>query len=528
VALAAAFAWGPGCGESGGGGTEPDAAPILAAPPDSGARDGGVEARGALRAQRRRVEVTDGVELASSTAARGRALLTGAGLGVVRSTARPPRVFVERRARSTGRDGDIVLFDPSATQPLAEGIVTLGAVSEAAGVARVAVGEPPAPALVRLADGAVLRPTPHGRDGAPLDAPVIVVEDGSPVVLVFARAADGSTRYGPWVDTTATGVTLDHESPVHPLAATWDATTGTYEVHHGWGTPGRPGTEGETCVRARTPAAGGATCIAWGSPAAERPSDFEQAWLTRGWVTESSSGYTMALDTVTGERQWLAPPSCPARLAAVLRTPPRVLVGCVGSGSRRTYSIWRPRASVLFDVERSDAAGFDGVGSVTRPILPATVLDRGLVEATYWVDLERGEVVDSAPLRPLAPGSLPRLTLAARRAGGRLQLVRLDFDDGSFRGIATYADCEHDLRLLDDRGSRFAIACARERVGGAGWDVLWSEVVDLEAARRWRTSARVEALLPDDVVIASERDGAANGGAPDRGASELFLLELAP
>lgn len=492
-------------------------------PPETGA-DGGDhhdDATEPLRASRAELTQLEPLKLSAAEPQPGRTLVRGEHLLARQVTTSPPRLLVGRADEANQPASSVQLIDIDSGRSLAE-VTSARPPCPEAGVVRVWHGPDRRAALLHLDDGAVIHPRPQLPDGTALPNPTIAASPESDQVLVFAQDPEGQTRFGLWSDLEQPEVTLDRRSPVQPRTFSYDRWAQAYVLRDGEGEPAREGFERGDCVRAHAPIHDEAHCLAWGTRQGARSAVGDQAWLAHGWVTDDGSGYLMALDLDGGRRQWLAPPNCRARLVAALERPPRVLSACQGED---TFSIWRPGASVLFDFEPGPDQAFHGHGTLRNPIVPSKLLDWGAGRSALWVDLIHGRLIETKPLTPLTAGSQPPVTFATRRGNGETtELIRLDFDRLEQRRVASFQDCPGELRLIDRAGDRLALACERLRPGTLTFELLWSEVLDLDLRRRWRTPAMAERLLDDGRLVAS--DQRTSGAEDHHAASRLFLLEL--
>lgn len=478
--------------EPGGDASEP---PGDAAPPSGPAP---------TRAPRAKMAVTAPLELPHRNPRLERELLRGPQLTVVDATSTPPRLLVKLASRVPEQPPRVALIDVETGDELAQ-VTRVREASERAGVARAWVGDEPRPALLRLEDGALFEPTPRDPQGEPLENVVILTATGSDEIVLVGTARDGTHYYGRWADLSHPEVVLELESPVGVRGYDLDITSGSFEVREGDGSPGRSGFREGDCVRARLTADEPAQCRAWGDRERNSTRDRDLAWLAGDWVTEGREGYTRASNSVTGARQWVAPPDCRAQLAAALVMPPRALVACETNGHLRRYSLWRPGASAIFHVPVEEERAFSSIGVVSHPIIPATSLDWRRESSDLWIDMIRGLVVETDPLAPLATGSQPQLTLATRTEDGTIDLVLLDFERREQRQIARYEDCPGELQLLGRREQLFAIGCMEQPTERFVFELQWAELLDLRRNQRWRTELMIEELLADGRAIASDR-----------------------
>jgi hypothetical protein len=284
------------------------------------------------------------------------------------------------------------------------------------------------------------------------------------------------------------------------------------------------------CVRARVRDDGSVFCIEHAPLAGmgEGP-----RWLADGFF---------AMETSIGHVDWgartlpIASPGasmCYTRGSRIM--PPRAVSTCHGS---RVATLWAPGRILDFQgpADPNDLGGV--IGADVGPVLPIQdeprAPDAERPPVTRWLDLEGLRVLVGPKLRPLGIASfagVDTLSLAEEQVGRTSRVWVVDFSKGTRELAASITDCPGELGELREnhaapRRPVLVLACMspapKHTVAHA---LLWTELVDTEKRRRFRTPLLPEILYPDGLVVLSTRRALA---AESRAApGELFSVDLA-
>jgi hypothetical protein len=149
------------------------------------------------------------------------------------------------------------------------------------------------------------------------------------------------------------------------------------------------------------------------------------------------------------------------------------------------------------------------------------------VAAGRWFDLSTGALWQGSAWRPLEHGrgdSEPRRLYAtthsrADPAGDRpIELAIVDLNEGIEQLLVRYDDCPGFLASPGERVDAVIVQCVEQPEPGR-WHFVhrWSELVDLRAATRWRTTSyELHGFTEDGRVIATDRDAGGTAGGATR------------
>jgi len=239
-------------------------------------------------------------------------------------------------------------------------------------------------------------------------------------------------------------------------------------------------------------------------------------WLPGGWALTEDDDAWWVVGTGAGEPQrvrlGLDPCATPERLLHVAVTGvPHAIVAC---GRQSVW--WTPFGRLRWELPVGTLElppGSSRVVAVEETEHPGPA-EPGPSLVTQWVDLERYSIANTPPLNPLTR-ALSSPFLAARHLEEHAKLFVVDLVAGEYRPISPAMDCPGRLVQKDRRGATYAIQC---RVSGpeAHDHHVWSEVVDLDAGTRWRsTDACVVGLLEGGHTVLAE-ECAETGSTPGR------------
>ncbi len=449
----------------------------------------------------------DGVELtalreddrpwARAAMREGRTLLEGGFFSVREAGGSPPRLRVGRAADALGEIDGELLLDPATGRVLAD-VPELGRWMPRAGV--FFRGEPSADgtlALRRATDGQTFTVTVRLPEGATPASALVAGHPDADRVWLRGADASGVTWVAPIDALEDATVTLSSRLPGAPGLARFDASARTFEVV----VPGAPG----GCAYARFGEDGCLRRGAW-----EGAGGMAEIPLGDGWLLVDQRAVARAAAEEPIEPRPLDA-GCPGfALVGALSDPPRVAYQCM-EASPPVVRAWSPDASIEVAYPEGRAASRFFPLDLRAPVLMGPPFD---VEAprARWIDLRRMRALEGPPL--LSVDTMlaeDERYLGVRPEGG---LVVVDLEATSFSDVSDVA-CGGLWSLVARGGGRVAVGCSD---GGEA-----RGAVILEPARRrlFTTEHRVEAVLPDGTVLASDRRGDAN----DR-ARRLFTLEV--
>jgi hypothetical protein len=239
-------------------------------------------------------------------------------------------------------------------------------------------------------------------------------------------------------------------------------------------------------------------------------------WLPGGWALTEDDDAWWVVGTGADEpqrvRRGLDPCKAPERLLHVAMTNvPHAMVAC---GRQSVW--WTPFGRLQWELPAGTLdlqSGSSRVVAVEETEHPGPA-EPGPSHATQWVDLDRYSIAKTPPLNPLTR-ALSSPFLAARHLEGHAELFVVDLIAGEYRAVSPPMDCPGRLVQKDRRGATFGIQC---RVSGPESldHHVWSEVVDLNAGTRWRsTDACVVGLLESGHTVLAE-ECTETGSTPER------------
>lgn len=438
---------------------------------------------------------------ARSAMREGRTLLGGGFFSVREAGGSPPRLRVGRAADALGEIDGELLLDPATGRVLAD-VPELGRWMPRAGV--FFRGEPSADgtlALRRATDGQTFTVTLRLPDGATPASALVAGHPDADRVWLRGADASGVTWVAP-IDAPIDGlgdatVTLSSRLPGPPGLARFDGAARTFEVV----IPGAPG----GCAYARFGEDG---CLRRGTW--EGAGGMAEIPLGDGWLLVDQRAVARAAAEEPIEPRPLDA-GCPGfSLVGALSDPPRVAYQCM-EASPPVVRAWSPDASIEVAYPEGRAASRFFPLDLRAPVLMGPPFDVDAPRAR-WIDLRRMRALEGPAL--LSVDTLlaeDERYLGVRPEGG---LVVVDLEATSFSDVPDVA-CGGLWSLVARGGGRVAVGCSD---GGEA-----RGAVILEPARRrlFTTEHRVEAVLPDGTVLASDRRGDAN----DR-ARRLFTLEV--
>ncbi len=456
-------------------------------------------------------------------ARRGAAIVTG-GRAAVEPDAEAgnDRLIVNRGKAGKRGYATVQLVDLATSKVMSSfgGIVdsspTAGAIA-LAGDEQTAIGS-----IVRLSDGAIVRARPRLPDDKEVARVQAVVRGpslngaGSSEVWLFAQAADGSVYHGQWENLEDATPSLLEPFPFWP---TGSGAIDRLEVWRAWGVPvGKDGAQAGPCVRMALGGGRAPTCRATEPETGISSADY----LAGGWayyqgeVRNAYDGTSARL--LSG---------CYVTRNASMVSPPRVLAACFDQQGGRNYVLWSPERSWKFQTAETGNSTRVIWGAV-KPVFALAHFWSAREEPNRkWLDAERGLITTTEPLQPIgfALNGLNRKFLATRPETSPVEVVLVDLDANTVTTIARIGDCDGRLTVDTREGRKLAMVCSkRTNPKYYRFDVRWTEVIDLDAATRWRTPYFVERFLDGGRIVASDKKRIA--GETFAGGKSVFWLEL--
>ena len=377
--------------------------------------------------------------------------------------------------------------------------------------------------IVRYADGAIVRAQPRLPDnlrptevqlavrGPSLSAP------GSADVWLFARANDGTVFHGKWADLSDPNPLLDEQLPFWPTASWATDRLEVWSSEDGLPVGAKPGAG--ACVRFALGGGKPPTCRATGPVEnAGYPTFLGEGWAFHGGeISNAEQKSSEYLDS-----------SCHMMVQAALANPPRLLAMCFPEKTRRKFILWSPERRWTFEEPETSNIIHSRPGS-TKPVfaIPHFWADSDEVPSDRWIDIERGTIVHTEPLFPIdfALSGLDRQFLATRPDSNPIEVVLVDLDAATTTTIARVDDCDGELSVYTRTARRLAMVCSkRTSPTKYVFDVRWSEIIDLDRQRRWRTPLYPERFFADRRILASDKRRIA--GETFNGGTAIYWIDI--
>lgn len=232
------------------------------------------------------------------------------------------------------------------------------------------------------------------------------------------------------------------------------------------------------------------TKITWAVAAGERD-PFAGPWRT------PDSWHAKVVDARTGETYHPIPGCEDDTELARWPDPPRVLAVCTAAGGRTTFGLWTPERTWTF---ASPVVFEQGVhkGIVDHPVVGLEGFSGFGVRVGNFLDLVTERWVAAPPTRPLLYAdsfAMHRKVVVQREDRPDQELWVLDTAAAILERIDADIGCPHVLMQTGQVGDRVAIACNKSATSSGGRRLRgyqWTEVIDLESRRRWRTKGAFE------------------------------------
>ena len=437
-------------------------------------------------------------------------------------TLHPPRVIVRHDVSSDAWPHPGTLYDLSTGEALAEfGVPNRTRTSLNGETVRVLRREHGEYGLLIPETGGIHFPVPLSPLGERLGDTILIVDPSRADALVFAEGSDGGHYFGTWADPNEEALFLDGVLPFTMSYIVHRDEGQTIDLWHGnsyeLNFVETLSLDLEGCNAVRLESSGPPTCLADGSDSrgmrfllmdegyGVRWMRFDAPVLTN-YRTEQQS---VMVDGI--EELWVN---------AALMTPPRV----IATTPEQRVFVWSPEGTIYWDDEDSMTRGGQ-LGDIDTSILTHLSYDLDRTPSTRWLDVERGRVWDTPSLVSLRSSSQYRRALAMAPSETESdELYLLDFDGETIEHIAS-VECVGELVERNRLGGWTTIVCRIQPDPGLHrFETVWSEVIDLDGRRRWRTPYTIESIVGPGAIILSDRTQSAAESTST--CTNLYFVEL--
>ncbi len=377
--------------------------------------------------------------------------------------------------------------------------------------------------VVSVATGQESTPRPTDEQGAPLALEWVALDEDTGQLVVFGRRADGALFTGALsrdaLASPSPAVTLRHPAPLDPTRYSFGGSPDALDL----GTSGEQERfeeqPGSACLRARFDRDGAGRCITWGAPQLRASDAFRPIVLGRTLFSDHSP--ERARDLVSSS--WIRtpyPPGAHCQTIKQLRSPAASLVTCREGPTRAYYHHDAAQLRWRRWEEPESLHNRMGDGSQTSEILePFEPSLEG--PADLWLDLARGALVETEPMRALRFSThRERTPLLQRRTDtGAVELVVLDVEARTLRVIARFSDCPEPAYLAMQSRSDGIVAFGCQVQADPHlfrFRFRWTRAVDLRSERLYSIRGQVVGILPQrrELIVSSTLSNAAEVDLP--------------
>jgi hypothetical protein len=350
--------------------------------------------------------------------------------------------------------------------------------------------------VVDLVTGHFSAPEARIEGGARTTQVRVLVDEHKPTTWIFARMPNGRIYDGAWPDVSQPLVDLSESAPFFPSQSS-----------------GQNGLQ------------------AWRDLDPGELKDCDRMILEAGWPLRCrpiGNAKAAPYDVIEDCLRWdgegklvddcVAPPPIPCahplRALVLSPNPARALVVCVEDSGPARFTLWSKDKIFTFE-DAASAWHSPTTERGPRTVVALDQLAKYNATVSRWLDVEHGILWESTPLRALA--------LSEHRDDHRRlvqppdhpnELWLLDLDRGTLERIASDIDCDAPLYEYARTGDRAAISCLPRALEGTlykdetrlhSWS--WTEVIDLAARVRWRTSEVFEPKVSTTGMVVGTHRG---------------------
>jgi hypothetical protein len=323
-------------------------------------------------------------------------------------------------------------------------------------------------------------------------------------------------------------VTLEQPAPFEPTRYSFGGGSGGLDLERYGGNLELEPRPGDECIRARFARDASARCVAWGRPSQDRFAHHRLVFLgDAAW-----SDYQLSRERDLRAERWSATPVAPGASCQTLkqlREPPAALITC-REGGARVYYHHDARARRWRRWEEPESLHHRmGDGAQTRQILES--FEPSLEgPADLWIDLERGELVQTDPLLPLRFASHHDRLVPLQRRGedGALELVLLDFGQRTLQVLARFRDCASPgyLAVQAEEDGVIAFGCqVQPNPTLFRFRFRWSRAVDVRTGQLYDLPGQALDVLARrrEVIVSASLANAAETDLPQGVVSRIAL-----
>jgi hypothetical protein len=350
--------------------------------------------------------------------------------------------------------------------------------------------------VVDLESGRFVAPDARLESGEHAAQLRVMLDERKAVTWLVARMPNGRIYDGAWPDLAHPIVELSEVLPF------WPVQVSGQNGLQAWREP-KPGL-GDACDRAIFEAGWPLRCRPLSSAAAA-PYDIIEDCVR--W-----DGAGKLVDDCAAPLE--VPCARPLRPVVLSSTPPRALVVCVEDGGPAHFTLWSKAQTFTFD-DAPAAWSSPTTERGPRTMVPLDLLGKNTGIVSRWLDVEHGVLWQGPPLRALPLSEHRDDHRRLVQSPDHLnELWLLDLDQGTFERIADDIDCDAPLYEYAHVNERAVVSCLPRAAEGSlymnetrlrSW--RWTEVIDLGARTRWRTTEVFEPRVTTTGMVVGTRRG---------------------